>query len=187
EIEILGRKNQPCQAKITGTVEQRKIAVRLLQDTLARSNSFSPPVGFTLLNVSDEYESRYIGTDFKAISFEKVPIDHQTNDSIPYKNYTLVINDLPTCPSTSTTPTFSSNKRETHLNCKNCNSSEFSINNLSGKIYKFTTIQLLEYCLSKVLNATACEPQVSDEEFRLKVCFGKVFFNKLDKTALSLC
>ncbi|CAI2201887.1 12261_t:CDS:2, partial [Funneliformis geosporum] len=145
EIEILGRKNQPCQAKITGTVEQRKIAVRLLQDTLARSNSFSPPV----------------------------PIDHQTNDSIPYKNYTLVINDLPTCPSTSATPTFSSNKRETHLNCKNCNSSEFSINNLSGKIYKFTTIQLLEYCLSKVLNATSCEPQVSDEEFRLKVCFGK--------------
>ncbi|CAI2192252.1 9550_t:CDS:2, partial [Funneliformis geosporum] len=176
--------------KITGTVEQRKIAVRLLQDTLGRSNSFSPPLGFTLLNVSDEYESRYIGTDFKAISFEKVLIDHQTNDSIPYKNYTLVINNLSTCPSTpstSATPIFSSNKRETHLNCKNCNSSEFSINNLSGKIYKFTTIQLLEICLSKVLNATSCEQQVSDEEFRLKVCFGKVFFNKLDKTALSLC
>ncbi|CAG8494169.1 1824_t:CDS:2 [Funneliformis mosseae] len=132
DIQIIGRRNKQCQAKIMGTAEQIKMVVKLLQDTLGRTNYFSPSIGFTSLDVSDEYESRYIGSDIKIISFYKASNDnHETS---PFDKYIFAINALP------------------------------------------TWIQMLKPCLKQISNfceALIYEKKIStDEEFRLKVCFG---------------
>ncbi|CAG8537661.1 8608_t:CDS:2 [Funneliformis caledonium] len=183
DIRIMGTRNNPCQAIIKGTAEQIKMAVMLLQDTLVRSYPISPSIGFTLLNVSDEYESRYFGSDIKIISFNKASNDD--HETIPFDKYIFEINALPTCPypypSTSITP-------ESHVTCKNCNPSDFSTNSLSGKVYKFSTIQMLEPCLNHICEDLIYEKKITaDEEFRLKVCFGKVIFTKIEQTSLTLC
>ncbi|CAG8494652.1 1903_t:CDS:2 [Funneliformis caledonium] len=98
DIQIIGRRNKQCQAKIMGTAEQIKMVVKLLQDTLGRTNYFSPSIGFTLLDVSDEYESRYIGKVIlpQMESSNVRVLDNQSSKSIYVKVEAIRLNFMST-------------------------------------------------------------------------------------------
>ncbi|GBC08294.1 hypothetical protein RclHR1_00800021 [Rhizophagus clarus] len=173
EIEINGRKNQSCQAIITGTNEQRIKAVKLLEESLGRSNSYSPIVGFTLLDELNNPKS----LSFKEISSEDDGCKSSVFPNvIPHRKYTLEINH---------------SSEMIHSRFHN-NNNNLSINNLSGKIYSFSTILKLEYCLAKIVGQISnnrpgkFHQDNSDDEFRLKINFGRELFTKISKPTLNL-
>ncbi|CAB4389410.1 unnamed protein product [Rhizophagus irregularis] len=202
DIIIIGKRNKSCQAIITGTKEQRSKAVVLLQESLGRSNSYSPIIGFTLLDIIPKLL-------LPMLSFKKVPSEDGCKSSvfpndITHCKYTLEIN-----PSPPNYSSFLSLRRSSPTFHKyNNNNNDLSFNNLSGKIYSFNTILQLDDCLAKIVdqisNKNLSHPSRnrygnfhhhqqqkiimdnSDNEFRLKINFGRELFTKISKTNLNL-
>ncbi|GBC08998.1 hypothetical protein RclHR1_08530009 [Rhizophagus clarus] len=180
-IQINGRRNQPCQAIITGTTEQRKEAIKLLQESLLRSNSFSPTIGFILL---DEQNDNF---GSKLLLFNKIPNSDNYNDfkyndlHKTYNKYTLEI-----IPSTMTlqlpSPSSSPPSSPKHNN--------LSISGISGKLYSFNTTSKLDCCLNEIVEQITSKnfsrKTLKDNEFRLKINFGVELFTKIDQTIINL-
>ncbi|CAB4392759.1 unnamed protein product [Rhizophagus irregularis] len=171
-IQINGKRNQPCQAIITGTVEQRKKAIKLLQESLLRSNSFSPIIGFILL---DEPNNNF---GSKLLLFNKIPnddnySDFKYNDVKTYNKYTLEI-----IPSTTT------------LQLPSPKNNKLSISGISGKLYSFNTISKLHTCINEIIEQITfknfSQKTLIENEFRLKINFGIELFTKIDQTIINL-
>jgi hypothetical protein len=190
DIRINGKKNQSCQAIITGTRDQRMKAIELLQESLGRSNSYSPIIGFTLL---DDIP--------KKLLFKEVPSEDGCKSSVFLNNITHCKYTLEIISSSKSSNHSSLRYSNFHKNNNNYYNNNLSINNLSGKIYSFNTISQLDYCLAKIIDQISNKnlshrygkfqqqkilTDNSDNEFRLKINFGRELFTKISKTSLNL-
>ncbi|CAG8661363.1 21016_t:CDS:2 [Rhizophagus irregularis] len=168
DVIITGKRNQSCQAIITGTKEQRSKAVVLLQESLGRSNSYSPIIGFTLLDIIPKLL-------LPMLSFKKVPSEDGCKSSvfpndITHCKYTLEINPSP--------PNYSSFLSLRH-DCLAKIVDQISNKNLShpsrNRYGNFHHHQQQKIIMDN-----------SDNEFRLKINFGRELFTKISKTNLNL-
>ena len=90
---------------------------------------------------------------------------------------------------------------------KRTNANNLSISNVSGKLYSFNTISQLDFCLNEIVeqitsknltrdrygkiqqnrqNLIKINNNSDDDEFRLKINFGRELFTKINQTILNL-
>lgn len=153
-------------------MEQRQKATKLLQESLLRSNSFSPIIGFILL---DEPNNNF---GSKLLLFNKIPNDDnyndfKYNDFKTYNKYTLEI-----IPSTTT------------LQLPSPKHNKLSISGISGKLYSFNTISKLHTCINEIIEQITSknfsQKTLIENEFRLKINFGIELFTKIDQAIINL-